>query len=204
MTTNWKMVELREVLTLDRIKVPVDAGTEYPMVGVKSFGRGLFFREPVSGNNTSYKYFCKLKAEHIVMSQLFGWEGALALSSEQFANHYVSPQFPTFLCDEKNLYREYLGWFMQQKMFWEDLGSRTKGMGDRRRTLNPEALFSAKSPCHRWTNNAALWCVSKPWLGVSPKPSPCASPLWMKRISCWGMPPSNFLLNLAKLTNQSL
>jgi len=116
------------------------------MVGVYSFGRGLFLREPVSGNNTSYKFFYKLKAEHIVMSQLFGWEGALALSSDKFSGLYVSPQFPTFLCDEDKLDRNFLGWLMQRKLFWDDLGKRTKGMGDRRRTLNPESLLVTEIP----------------------------------------------------------
>lgn len=146
MTNGWQTVPLRQVLKLDLTKVPLDAGTDYPMVGVYSFGRGLFLREPVSGNNTSYKFFYQLKAEHIVMSQLFGWEGALALSSEKFDGLFVSPQFPTFLCDESKLDREFLGWIMRRKSFWEDLGSRTKGMGDRRRTLNPEALFATEIP----------------------------------------------------------
>ena len=72
-TSGWQTVPLRQVLKLDLTKVPLDAGTDYPMVGVYSFGRGLFLREPVSGNNTSYKFFYKLKAEHIVMSQLLRW-----------------------------------------------------------------------------------------------------------------------------------
>src|SRR5689334_15336701 len=98
MTENrdWPRVRMESVLSLDLESVLVDSGTEYPMVGVYSFGRGLFDRESVSGSNTSYRHFNKLKSHHIVMSQLFGWEGALALSSDEFAEKYVSPQFPTF------------------------------------------------------------------------------------------------------------
>jgi type I restriction enzyme S subunit len=116
------------------------------MVGVYSFGRGLFRREPQSGAHTSYKFFYRLKPEHVVMSQLFGWEGALALSSDEYAGMYVSPQFPTFLCDSDKLDRNFLGWFIRRPAFWQDLGTRTKGMGDRRRTLNPEALLSSVIP----------------------------------------------------------
>jgi type I restriction enzyme S subunit len=140
-----RRVPLREVLTLDLDKVPVKAGVQYPMVGVYSFGKGLFHREPVDGTTCSYNTFNRLKSEHFVMSQLFGWEGALALSSEDFSGHFVSPQFPTFLC-EPELNREYLGYFTRQPVFWHDLGSRTRGMGDRRRTLNPEALFACEIP----------------------------------------------------------
>lgn len=140
----WPKIKLREVLTLDLHKEPIDASKRYEMVGVLSFGKGLFNREPIEAGNTSYKYFLRLKENHIVMSQLFGWEGALALSSAEFEGRYASPQFPTFVCDEDVVDRYFIGWVMRQPSFWSDLGSRAKGMGDRRRTLNPDALFESE------------------------------------------------------------
>ncbi len=144
--SRWSKVKLGEVLHLDLHKEQVDLLKTYEMVGVLSFGRGLFKRETIENGNTSYKYFLRLSAEHVVMSQLFGWEGALALSSNDYEGCYVSPQFPTFICDQSRLNREFLGWVMQQPCFWGDLGSRAKGMGDRRRTLNPDALFASYTP----------------------------------------------------------
>jgi len=146
MSAQWPKVRLGEVLRLDLDRVPIDPAISYPMVGVLSFGKGLFDREPIENGKTSYKYFCRLKPNHVVMSQLFGWEGALALSSEKYAGKFLSPQFPTFTCDEKKLDRKFLGWIMRRPAFWEDLGSRAIGMGDRRRTLNPKALFSSEIP----------------------------------------------------------
>jgi type I restriction enzyme, S subunit len=143
---DWPRVELREVMSLDLDSVRVDPAETYDMVGVYSFGKGLFRREPVSGANTSYRVFYRLKPDHIVMSQLFGWEGALALSSREFAGRYVSPQFPTFLCNLEKLDRGFFGWFIRTPSFWDDLSRRTRGMGDRRRTLNPEALLSSVIP----------------------------------------------------------
>jgi len=35
---------------------------------------------------------------------------------------------------------------MKRPMLWEDLGTRASGMGDRRRTLNPESLFACQIP----------------------------------------------------------
>jgi type I restriction enzyme S subunit len=137
---------LGELLRLDLDKVRVDAATSYPMVGVLSFGRGLFEREPIENGNTSYKHFYRLKAEHIVMSQLFGWEGALSLSSEKFSGKFLSPQFPTFLCDTARIDRSFLGWALRRPILWADLSTRATGMGDRRRTLNPDALFACEIP----------------------------------------------------------
>lgn len=143
---DWSIVPLRDVLNLDLHRFHIDPAAVYEMAGVYSFGRGLFRRGPVLGSNTSYKYFYKLNADHVVMSQLFGWEGSLALSSDEYEGLYVSPQFPTFSCDSDHLDRRFLGWFIKRPIFWEELGRKTKGMGDRRRTLNPNSLLSMFIP----------------------------------------------------------
>jgi type I restriction enzyme S subunit len=140
MTSPYPFVPLRQVLQLDIDSVPVDPSQSYEMVGVYSFGRGLFNKEAVLGSVTSYKVFYRLTQDHVVMSQLFGWEGALALSSRDFEGRFVSPMFPTFRCISDQLDRQYLKWCMRLPAFWEDLGTRAKGMGDRRRTLNPDSL----------------------------------------------------------------
>jgi type I restriction enzyme S subunit len=144
--SGWRITKLGEVLRIDLDRVPVDPGASYPMIGVLSFGRGLFEREPIENGSTSYRVFYRLKADHVVMSQLFGWEGALALSEAKFAGRFLSPQFPTFLCDPLALDRKFLGWLMRRPAFWDDLGSRASGMGDRRRTLTPAALFECEIP----------------------------------------------------------
>jgi len=146
MSKSWPAIQLREIMNLDLNRVEVNPTETYEMVGVYSYGRGLFRKEPVFGSNTSYKFFYRLNSDHVVMSQLFGWEGALALSSDAFAGLYVSPQFPTFLCDSRRLDQKFLGWCMRRPSFWQELGTRTKGMGDRRRTLNPEALLTSVIP----------------------------------------------------------
>lgn len=146
MSRDWATVKLGEVAKLDLESVRVDPSATYNMVGVYSFGKGLFLKESVFGANTSYKVFYRLKPDHVVMSQLFGWEGALALSSEEYSGRFVSPQFPTFLCDPEKLERRFLGWLIRRPLFWKELGTKTKGMGDRRRTLNPDSLLTNEVP----------------------------------------------------------
>lgn len=144
--TKWQNISLSEVIQLDLNKEKIDSEKRYDMVGVLSFGKGLFRRPPLENGNTSYKFMLRLNSDHIVMSQLFGWEGALALSSKEFEGSYVSPNFPTFICDSSRLDRRFLGWLMQQPSFWRELGQRAKGMGDRRKTLTPDSLLKSQIP----------------------------------------------------------
>jgi type I restriction enzyme S subunit len=142
----FPLISLGDITSLDIDKVTVDPSKSYKMVGVFSYGKGLFKRETVDGSSTSYKHFYRLHSHHVVMSQLFGWEGALALCQPDFVDCFVSPQFPTFACDDTKLDREFLGWLLRFPPMWAELGTMTKGMGDRRRTLNPDAFFAVKIP----------------------------------------------------------
>lgn len=147
MKYNWEQKKIGDILFHDTESLEkVNPSVNYPMVGVYSFGKGLFDKEPLLGINTSYKNFYKLNANHIVMSQLFGWEGAIALSSPEFEGKYLSSQFPTFLAHEEKVDRKFIGFYLQQGKIWKLLFAKGRGMGSRRRTLTPENLLTLEIP----------------------------------------------------------
>ena len=74
MKTPWRKVWLGEVLRLDLDRIPVDVDTTYPIMGVLSFGRGLFDREPAEREEILQSY-PSVRAEHI--------DATLAYSTER-------------------------------------------------------------------------------------------------------------------------
>ena len=130
-------------LKLDLDSVQVSAGQTYDMVGVLSYGKGLFHRAAVEGHRTSYSTFYRLHSSQIVLSQLFGWEGALAMVTEEFAGKYVSSQFPTFSV-RNGVDKDYVAWALKSPSLWQALRSKGKGMGVRRITVSPAALLSSE------------------------------------------------------------
>ncbi len=139
----WRKVKLGEVCYQDKkSSVNVEIDKSYSMVGVYSFGRGLFFKEPILGFHTSYKKFYKLKKGQIVLSQLFGWEGAISYVDKEYENFYVSSQFPTFLTDENLADIKFISYYLKQGYVWQQLFAKGKGMGSRRRTLNPDIFLN--------------------------------------------------------------
>jgi type I restriction enzyme S subunit len=144
MKEGWDKVAFGEVFELDLDAVDVDASASYPMVGVLSYGRGLFGRPSVSGADTSYRTFYRLHADQLVVSQLFGWEGAIAPVTTDFAGWFVSSQFPTFR-PKARLDTGFARWLVRNPNVWEQLKTAAKGMGDRRRTLSPEIFFRVTS-----------------------------------------------------------
>lgn len=141
-----KSVPLSEVLQLDINAVDIDATTTYEMSGVYGFGRGLFHREPLRGSETTYKRFHQLSVGQVVLSQLKGWEGAIAVVDPENSGRFLSTQFPTFRCDEERAIVAYVGWFLKYAPNWHALRRKSRGMGARRDTISPEKFLSLKIP----------------------------------------------------------
>lgn len=144
MKKGWTEVALGEVFDLDLHAINVDPSVSYEMAGVLSYGRGLFVKPPVGGADTSYKTFYRLQSGQFVLSQLFGWEGAIAAVTLEYEGRYVSSQFPTFRA-KRNLDERFARWLIRNPQLWDQLRSSAKGMGDRRRTLSPEIFLGATS-----------------------------------------------------------
>jgi type I restriction enzyme S subunit len=139
---NWPLVKLGEVMKTEIDAVPVDPVAEYPIAGVYGFGRGLFCREPLAGSATTYKVLHRLRTDQFVLSQLKGWEGALARVLPEFDGWFLSPQFPTFRSNPERLDIGYFTWYCKQSCVWDQLRSTSRGMGARRDSVSPASFLS--------------------------------------------------------------
>jgi type I restriction enzyme S subunit len=146
MTTVPPKQRLGEVLKVEIDAVPVNPAETYQFAGVYSFGRGLFVRGDLSGANTTYKKFHRLRAGMFVMSQPKGWEGALARVSDDFDGFFLSPVYPTFVVDSDRLDAKFLEWYFKQSHTWDELKRLSKGMGARRNSVYPAMLLSLQIP----------------------------------------------------------
>jgi hypothetical protein len=125
-------------MRVDRDEVVVDASGTYSMVGVRSFGRGLFRRPVISGAGSSYSKFYRLRTGQVVFSRLFGWEGAVAVVPAEFDGLLVSPEFPTLTIDQSVAFPPYLSHFVRWAEFHNQLLGVTRGLGQRRKRVNVE------------------------------------------------------------------
>ncbi|MEF2277009.1 restriction endonuclease subunit S [Deinococcus sp. YIM 134068] len=142
----WERVRLGEVLELKIDAVPVAPEHTYKISGVYSFGRGLIARGPLSGAETSYKVFHRLHTDDFVLSQLKGWEGALARVTPEFDGWFLSPQFPTFRVMPDRLDIEYLELYCKQASVWDELRGQARGMGARRDSVSPARFLALDIP----------------------------------------------------------
>lgn len=141
-----RTIFLSDVLIMDEHRVPILFGDEYPQVGVKGFGGGLFPRETLTADQTTYKEFNLLYEGALVLSQVKGWEGAVAVCPQDLAGYFASPEYRTFRCIEGMALPEYLAALVVTPWFYRKLKDITRGVGARRERIRPEQFLQLQLP----------------------------------------------------------
>lgn len=134
--SEWERVRLAEVVALDIEAVRVQATARYSIVGVLNRGRGLLFREPIGGDDTSYQMLNRIRPDQIVYSRLKAFEGAITVAPNGLGEAYASQEFPTFTCSERIL-PQYFRLLTTTKRLWNQLQILSTGMGGRRERVKP-------------------------------------------------------------------
>ena len=137
---------IKEFLQLDEDIQSVDLATSYPQVGIKSFGAGLFTKGAIEGAQTTYRAFNRLYAGALVLSQVKGWEGAIAICPPNLSGWFVSPEYRTFRCIQREARARYLQFIISSKWFWSRLSNATRGVGARRERTRPEQFLNLELP----------------------------------------------------------
>lgn len=142
LTRSGSETPLSDIARLEIDKVPVEPRTVLKSVGVRNQGQGLFEKEPVVGDKTSYKTMHRLHAGQVVMRKLTAWEGAIAIVDDEFDGHVVSAEFPTLSVDSSRALPDYLRWEFRRPHFWREMEVRCKGTARRRSRLHPDDLLN--------------------------------------------------------------
>ncbi|MCX5914068.1 MAG: restriction endonuclease subunit S [Deltaproteobacteria bacterium] len=138
--------KLGDILQLEEDQVPVSLEQDYPQAGLKGFGGGLFSKTAVSGTQTTYRTFNRLFDGALILSQVKGWEGAVAVCDSSFSGQFVSPEYRTFRCNSKELLPDYLAVVVSTEWFWSQLRHATRGVGARRERTRPEQFLALEMP----------------------------------------------------------
>lgn len=137
---------MSDLLELDEDRVAVRHDAAYPQVGVNGFGAGLFPKEALPGTATTYKAFNRLHPGAVVLSQVKGWEGAIAVCPDELAGRFASPEYRTFRCRVGEAEPRYFAALLTTPWFWHQLAGLTRGVGARRERVRPERFLALELP----------------------------------------------------------
>ncbi|MCO6455507.1 MAG: restriction endonuclease subunit S [Pirellulaceae bacterium] len=141
-----RRVRMDLLVELHEERVPVEASEQYPQVGIKGFGGGLFPKPALAGTDTTYRHFNRLDAGMLVLSQVKGWEGAIAVCPDELARYFASPEYRTFRCIKGACDPLYLDTVVRSAWFRHLLQKATHGQGARRERTRPERFLTLELP----------------------------------------------------------
>lgn len=141
-----RVVSLADVLCLEEHRQEIRSGQQYPQVGGRGFGAGLFAKDGIDGAETTYKTFNRLFQGAVVLSRVKGWEGAVGVCNAKLAGRFVSPEYRTFSCIAGMASPAYLSVLFSTPWFWNQLKTLSRGVGARRERTRPEHFLRLQIP----------------------------------------------------------
>lgn len=131
----WSIVQLKDVLTRVAKPVVVDATAEYREIGIRSHGKGVFHKPPITASALGDKRVFHVVPNALVLNIVFAWEQAVAVTSEQEVGMIASHRFPMYVPKEKRCDVEYLRQFFCTPRGKELLELASPGGAGRNKTL---------------------------------------------------------------------
>jgi type I restriction enzyme, S subunit len=92
-----KSLPVKQVMTLTRRQVFPGPSNTYREVGIRSFGRGIFHKDPVTAEEIGDKRIFAIEPGDLIFSNVFAWEGAVAQASDAESGMVGSHRFMTYV-----------------------------------------------------------------------------------------------------------
>jgi restriction endonuclease S subunit len=124
----------------------VELDAEYDEIGVRSFGRGIFHKEPVSGADLGKKRVFFVEPGDLVVSNVFAWEGAIGVASDHDAGRIGSHRFMTFVPKDGRIDTSWAAWFFLSEPGLELVRAASPGSAGRNRTLAIDRFEAVEIP----------------------------------------------------------
>lgn len=143
---DWQMIKLRRLLARVTRPVRVELAGEYREIGTRSWGKGIFHKEPVTGAHLEEKSVFYVEPGDLILNIVFAWEGAVAVASEREKGMIASHRFPTFRHAAHLVDLDYVLMFLQSEHGRALMGLNSPGAAGRNRTIRLESFLNEEIP----------------------------------------------------------
>lgn len=137
---------MAEVAPLVRREQAIDLNGSYPELGIRSFGKGTFHKPPISGSDVGTKRLFRIEPGDLLFSNVFAWEGAIAIAQPEDANRFGSHRFITCVADRRLASADFLRYYFLTDEGMLKIGEASPGGAGRNRTLGLEKLMAIEVP----------------------------------------------------------
>ncbi len=123
---HWSALHLGAMVAQRRETVSVEAGVEYPLLGVRWYGEGAFLRETVTSETSEATKLQPVRACDLIYNRLFAWKGSFGLVPTVLDGTYCSGEFPLFYARPGHDIR-FVAYYLLQPWVWELINAESTG-----------------------------------------------------------------------------
>jgi len=146
MTAIWPKAPMGEIAPLVRRPVLTRAEELYREIGIRSFGKGVFHKAPVTGLDIGGKRVFTVEPDDLLFNIVFAWEGAVAVATEAERGMIGSHRFLTCVTDKSKADARFLNYWFARAEGRDQLLRASPGGAGRNRTLGVEKLAAIHVP----------------------------------------------------------
>lgn len=144
-----------DIAPIVRRPVELEPNGVYAELGVRSFGKGLFKKPDLVGDELTWQKLFRIHCGDIVFSNIKAWEGAFAVAKPEHHGKVGSHRYLTCVVDPKRTTPNFLWYFLQSDEGLGQVQAASPGSADRNRTLNQKKLAAIEVPLP--SLDAQLW-----------------------------------------------
>lgn len=137
---------MAEVAPIVRRPVEIELDGEYHELGVRSFGKGTFHKPILNGIDVGTKKLYRIHPSDLVFSNVFAWEGAIAVAQSDDAGRVGSHRFITCVAKERVTTPDFLCFYLLTDEGIEKVRGASPGGAGRNRTLGLTKLENIEVP----------------------------------------------------------
>lgn len=143
---NAKWLSMKEVAPIVRREVKLNEEGLYPELGIRCFGKGTFHKPALTGLEVATKKIFQIKQGDLVFSNVFAWEGGIAVAKAEDNDRYGSHRFISCVADKEKALEEFLCFHFLSPKGLEDINACSPGGAGRNKTLGLDKLMRIKVP----------------------------------------------------------
>lgn len=140
----WLPMKL--VAPIIRREVNINEDALYPELGIRCFGKGAFHKPAITGLEVGTKTLYQIKKSDLVFSNVFAWEGGIAVAKEDDNDRYGSHRFISCVADKEKACEEFLCFHFLSPKGLEDINGCSPGGAGRNKTLGLDKLMKIRVP----------------------------------------------------------
>ena len=141
---DWDFHMLGECLSRVEKPVEVKPNELYTQIGIRSHGKGLFYKEPVTGAALGNKSVFWIEPDCFIVNIVFAWEQAIGKTTQSEVGMIGSHRFPMYRPINNLVNIDYLISFFLTQRGTDILEAASPGGAGRNKTLGQERFLKSK------------------------------------------------------------